>query len=72
MATETLLSKQLRLCLQSGIDTQGNPVVKRKSFSNIEGNATVAQLVATAQAIAELQTLPLLSIEQQEIQNLEN
>ncbi|MFS0782542.1 DUF1659 domain-containing protein [Bacillus sp. 1P06AnD] len=71
MATETLLTKQLRLNLQSGVDQSGNPIVKRKTFSNIDSQATGDQLVATAKAIAGLQMLPLLTIELQNVSNLE-
>ncbi|WP_019241292.1 MULTISPECIES: DUF1659 domain-containing protein [Bacillus] len=70
MANETIVSQQLRLCFQEGFDTKGNPIIKRKSFTKIDESATTAQLIATANAIAVLQTLPMVKVEKQEIQAL--
>lgn len=70
MAAEILVSRQLRLCLQAGTDSTGKPIIKRKSFTSIDPASTTEQLVTTAKVIADLQVLPLLSIEHQELENL--
>ncbi len=70
MATETFVSRQLRINYQNGFDAKGFPIIKRKAFSNIEMNASSDQLITVAEVIADLQELPLISIEHQELQNL--
>ncbi|MEH6941375.1 DUF1659 domain-containing protein [Bacillus sp. JJ722] len=71
MANETLLSKQLRLTFQTGVDGEGKPILTRKTFSNIEPSATTEQLLVSAKAIASLQVHPTYAIEQQELQSIE-
>ncbi|MGM9923232.1 MAG: DUF1659 domain-containing protein [Bacillus sp. (in: firmicutes)] len=71
MAIETLVSKQLRLTFQTGIDGNGKPVLVRKSFSNIDPLASADQLLASAKAIASLQMHAVFAIEQQEVQSIE-
>lgn len=70
MATVIVDSKQLRIIYQMGMNDKGEPIEKRKTFNNIEIGATADQLYATAEAIASLQTMPLLRVEQQEIVNI--
>lgn len=72
MATQTIISKQLRLCLQDGLEKDGSPIIKKKSFSNIDAAGTAEQLLATGKALAGLQALPLVTIEQQIVQTLED
>jgi hypothetical protein len=54
MATESLVKKSLALSFQEGIDEDAKPIIKRYSYSNIDTNATAANLLETAQAIASL------------------
>jgi len=70
MANVTVDSKQLRIIYQAGVKDNGDSIEKRKTINNVEIGATAAQLYATAQAIASLQTLPLIKVEQQEIVNI--
>ncbi|MGN1402225.1 MAG: DUF1659 domain-containing protein [Bacillus sp. (in: firmicutes)] len=72
MANAVLISKQLRLSYQTGLDAEGFPVVKRKSFNNIDVAATSEQMLESAKAIAGLQDLPLLAVEQTDVQELED
>lgn len=72
MAIETLLSKQLRLTFQTGLDGEGKPILSRKTFSNIDPSATADQLLVSAKAIASLQVHPTYAIEQQELQSIED
>ncbi|WP_153126080.1 DUF1659 domain-containing protein [Peribacillus tepidiphilus] len=71
MATETLLSKVLRLTFDAGLDEKGEPILKRKSYSNMNISATSEQLYATAVAIASLQAYPILSVECQEMRKID-
>jgi hypothetical protein len=63
MAQTYLQDVQLRLVLETGIDSGGKLQFKSKNYNNINSSATPDQLFAVAQAIASLQTLPLNTIE---------
>ncbi len=63
MAQTYLQDVQLRLVLETGVDSEGKPLLKGKSYNNINSKATADQLFAVANAIASLQTLPLHTIE---------
>ena len=65
MAGDIRLSKQLRLNYGNGTNDKGEMLIKRKIYNNISSDATSEQLVATGQALASLQTLPLINVEQQ-------
>jgi len=54
MAQELLETTKLRLVFQSGIDNEGNPILKSKTFSNVTKAATADQLFQAAQAISVL------------------
>ena len=64
------MAKQLRLNYANGTDAKGDIIIKRKIYNNIASAATSAQLLATGQALASLQTLPLINVEQQVIETL--
>lgn len=64
MAIASVYRTQLRLNFQDGIDPDsGEVIVKTKSFNNILVNAESDALYAVANALAELQTLPLHNVE---------
>ncbi|MFS0881791.1 hypothetical protein CHH83_25270 [Bacillus sp. 7586-K] len=63
MAVETLLETQLSLVFDMGVDENGKAKTKRKSYSNVKTSATPDQLLQAAQAIASLQSAPLLYVE---------
>lgn len=52
----------LRLELQTGINTSGNPVIRRKSLSNVKPAASDQDLYDVAAALASLQQYPLNGI----------
>lgn len=54
MATETLEKKSLVLAFEEGMDTKGNPIIKRYLYSNIDASAPSQNLLDAAQAIAGL------------------
>lgn len=64
MAISRVVRSQLRLVLENGTNpTNGDIVLKTKSFANVQTNATADQLYAVGNAFAGLQTLPLFGIE---------
>ncbi|MED4228046.1 DUF1659 domain-containing protein [Neobacillus cucumis] len=54
MAQALLAGTKLRLLFDAGIDNEGNPILKSRSFNNIKKEATVDQLFQAAQAISAL------------------
>ncbi|MFC7393025.1 DUF1659 domain-containing protein [Scopulibacillus cellulosilyticus] len=63
MAMSTLTDTALVMSLDGGMNKDGKPVIKKKSFRNVKINATDDQLYNVAKAIAPLQQYPLISIE---------
>ena len=54
MAQALLEGTKLRLVFDAGIDNEGNPILKSRTFNNIKKEATVDQLFQAAQAISTL------------------
>ncbi len=54
MALATLIDSKLRLVFEVGMDEQGHPVYKSKTFNNVKPNATTDQLFQTAEALGVL------------------
>ena len=63
MAQAVITTSKLRLVFQVGIDDDGKPIVKAKTFSNIQKSATPDQLLQAAQAITGLSADTLSNIE---------
>jgi hypothetical protein len=63
MAMATLIESKLRLVFETGIDEQGHPVYKTKTFNNVKKEATTDQLFQAAQALSALSNDPLNTIE---------
>ncbi len=63
MAQAVLATSKLRLVFQVGMDDDGKPLLKAKTFSNIQKSATPDQLLQAAQAIIGLSSDPLNNIE---------
>ncbi|TCP29769.1 uncharacterized protein DUF1659 [Scopulibacillus darangshiensis] len=63
MASGTVVNSALILTLDAGVNEDGKPVYKRKSFRNIKTLATYDQLFNVANALAPLQQYPLESVE---------
>ncbi|WP_028392387.1 DUF1659 domain-containing protein [Bacillus cihuensis] len=55
MANEILEAVTIRLEFETGLDEEGMPIVKRKSFSNVKTDATSDNILTAAEAIAGLQ-----------------
>lgn len=63
MAQALLEGTKLRLVFEAGIDDEGKPILKAKTFSNVTKVATTDQLSQAAQAIAVLCNDRLTKIE---------
>lgn len=53
---------RLQLWLQTGTDEAGKPVVRAKSFANVKPDALDQDIYDVAQALAGLQTYPLVAV----------
>ncbi|OIK08710.1 hypothetical protein BIV60_25600 [Bacillus sp. MUM 116] len=51
MAQARLATTKLRIVFETGMDEQGKPILKAKTFSNVKKAATADQLYQAAQAI---------------------
>lgn len=63
MAQEMLKDTGIRLFFETGLDGNGEPIIKSKSFNNVRKEATVEQIYQASQAIASLSAYPLISLE---------
>lgn len=72
MAQAVVQQSQLRLVFEAGVDEAGKPVYKRKSFNNIKTGAAAEQLFTVSQALASLQTNPLVQIERSDLHFITN
>ncbi|MFP7299061.1 DUF1659 domain-containing protein [Neobacillus niacini] len=63
MAQAFLATSKLRVVFQVGVGEDGKPLLKAKTFSNIQKLATADQLVQAAQAVVSLSNDTLSSIE---------
>lgn len=72
MASENVVSSQLRLTFYDGVDPEtGDPVYVRKNFNNVDPEAAAADLSAVAKAFSSLQTRDLQLIERQDLSEIE-
>ncbi|MDR7079419.1 hypothetical protein J2Y03_004477 [Neobacillus niacini] len=63
MAQAVITTSKLRVVFQVGMDDDGKPLLKAKTFSNIQKSATPDQLLQAAQAIIGLSSDTLSNIE---------
>lgn len=66
MAVQNKISSALRLVFIDGLDEEGLPIYKNKSFRNVKTNADADQLYAVAQAFVGLQERDLNRIERKD------
>lgn len=66
MAQAVVTASKLRLVFQVGMDDDGKPLFKAKTFSNIQKSATPDQLLQAAQALIGLSNDMLNNIERVE------
>ncbi|MCM3409975.1 DUF1659 domain-containing protein [Metabacillus litoralis] len=70
MANQVILDSNLSLIYDMGMDINGKPITKRKSYNNVKTSATPDQLLQVAQAIASLQTETLTLVERSDAHQL--
>ncbi|MDQ0974849.1 hypothetical protein QFZ31_004727 [Neobacillus niacini] len=63
MAQAVVTASKLRLVFQVGMDDEGKPVLKAKTFNNIQKSAAPDQLLQAAQALIGLSNDTLSNIE---------
>ncbi|KAA0548443.1 DUF1659 domain-containing protein [Bacillus sp. BGMRC 2118] len=63
MAQSFLSDSQLRLVFNTGVDSEGKPTYKSKSFRNVKTDATTDGLYAVATSLIALQQYPAEAIE---------
>ncbi|WP_349410230.1 DUF1659 domain-containing protein [Pseudalkalibacillus sp. SCS-8] len=65
MATAILDDTRLIITFDAGLDSEGKPVIKRKTMNNVKSSATHDQLFEMVQALAPLQQYPVNQIERE-------
>jgi len=63
MALSNVKNTNIRLLFVIGVDEDGRPMYKGKTYNNIDPKATADQLMAFSKVIASLSSLPLDSVE---------
>lgn len=62
LAQAVLMKSTLSLVLDHGLNDEGKPVYKTKTFANVNEKATAAELEAAGVAIAALTKNPIVTI----------
>lgn len=62
MAQAIIIDSKLRLVFETGLNGQGKPVYKSKTYSDVKQSATADQLFTVGQAIAGLSSYPLTEL----------
>ncbi|MED3625232.1 DUF1659 domain-containing protein [Neobacillus thermocopriae] len=63
MAQSLLIGTKLKMVFQTGINDDGKPMLRTKTFSNVRKEATADQLFQAANALAVLCNDPLNTLE---------
>ncbi|WP_251548908.1 DUF1659 domain-containing protein [Neobacillus muris] len=63
MAQGLLETTKLRLEFQTGVDEEGMPILRAKTFSNVSKAATADQLYQAATALSALSNDPMNKVE---------
>ncbi len=58
----TPVSAGLRLLVQTGVDEQGNPIIRSRSFNRVKPSALDQAVYNAAVAIGELQLYPVTAV----------
>jgi hypothetical protein len=66
MANQSLYASTLRVTFETGLNEKGEPMLKRKAFSNVKPSSTADQLFQSGQALATLQKHTLVEIARQD------
>ncbi|ANB57058.1 hypothetical protein GFC29_187 [Anoxybacillus sp. B7M1] len=72
MAQSIIQQSQLRLVFEAGVDEAGKPIYRRRQLNNIKVTASPEQLLAVSQALASLQSDPLVQVERSDLHLITN
>ncbi|WP_282141092.1 DUF1659 domain-containing protein [Cytobacillus oceanisediminis] len=62
MAQAIIIDSKLRLVFETGLNGQGKPVYKSKTYNSVKQSATADQLFTVGQAISGLSSYPLTEL----------
>ncbi len=65
-------TSKMVITIENGVNANGKPVQRQRSYKNVKVSAADADVYAVAQAIANLQTRAVISISRQDDGNLVN
>ncbi|MBR7553506.1 DUF1659 domain-containing protein [Allobacillus sp. GCM10007491] len=72
MASELKLDTQLQLLFETGIDHEGEVIIKRKNFNQVNTEVDATALYTVANSLANLQKHPLHQIVRNNSYNIQN
>jgi hypothetical protein len=70
MAHAIMTSSKLQIRFEVGIDGDGKPIYKTKSYTNVKESATADQLYPVAEALASLSNNTLDSVKRNDVSDL--
>jgi len=70
MAQAIMSSSRLTIYYEIGMDGEGKPIYKMKSYPNVKEAATADQLYQVAQALASLSSYSLSSVKRNDVSDL--
>jgi len=56
--------------VETGVDAKGNPVIKARRYANLKPTATADAVMTVSNAIAGLQQHALVSVQQEQLNNV--
>ncbi len=63
MASANTIKTNFRIIYEAGLDQNGEPVFKAKSYNNVKTTSTDGEIFQTAQALSSLSSLPVFTVE---------
>ncbi|MCU9612657.1 DUF1659 domain-containing protein [Caldibacillus lycopersici] len=63
MAISNPFDTNVQLVFDAGVDGEGKPVFKKRTYSNFKTDSTPDQIYQVAQALSSLNNLPLYSVQ---------
>nr|WP_295973340.1 DUF1659 domain-containing protein [uncultured Bacillus sp.] len=70
MAETIISSSKLLISYETGMNSEGKPIYKTKTYSNVKEEATADGLLETAQALASLSAFPMHNVKRNDVSDL--